>query len=159
MKIRDIMTQNVGCCGPHTNAAAIAEILWSRDCGSVPVVDERGFVLGIVTDRDLAIALGTRDRRPSDLQAHEVMTKDLATAHPEDDAQKALTLMQTYRIHRLPIVDESGRLVGMTSIYDIVQAATKPQSGIAMAGVLKAMARLNDRSAPRDVPILATATA
>jgi CBS domain-containing protein len=154
MKIREIMTSNTGFCGPHTDAAAIAEILWSRDCGAVPVVDERGIVLGIVTDRDLTIALGTRDRRPSSLRADEVMTTDIATCNPDSEVRDALELMTARKVRRLPVVNRAGHLEGMVSIYDIAREATRASSKIGMALVMQAMTRLNDRSAPKESPEL-----
>ena len=157
MKVREIMTRGVGVCGPHTNAAAIAEILWSRDCGAVPVVDERGILQGIVTDRDLSIALGTRNLRASTVRADDVMTRDVATCGPEDDVLHALELMHRFRVRRLPVADQDARVEGIVSISDIVRAAAHPGDGLSMAMVMKAMARINDRSAPRDEPLLAAA--
>ncbi len=157
MKIRDIMTTNCAVCGPHANAAAIAEILWSRDCGSVPIVDERGILLGIVTDRDLTIALGTRDRRASTLRADECMTRDVETCNPDEDLQDALEVMLARRVRRVPIVDRDGRLEGMVSLSDIVQASSRPGAAIPAASLVSAMARIEDRSAPRKHPNLAVA--
>jgi CBS domain-containing protein len=157
MKVRELMTTNVGFCGPRTNAAAIAEILWSRDCGSIPVVDEKNRILGIVTDRDLFIALGTRNRRASDVTAEEVMTKDVATCSPDDDVKQAVGTMQARKVRRIPVVDRDRILRGMLSIYDVVQAAAPPGSTeLPAAHVLNAMARLNER-ATNKVPALAAA--
>jgi CBS domain-containing protein len=160
MKVRELMTVNVGCCGPRTNAAAIAEILWSRDCGCVPIVDEKNKLLGVVTDRDLFIALGTRNRRPSELSADEVMSRDVATAAPDDLVSKAVEAMQNRKVRRVPVVDKDGTVRGMLSIYDVVRfAAARPGApDLTATTVLSALAALV-APAPMRAPMLATAGA
>lgn len=59
MKVRDIMTQGAVCCGPGT-----VELMWNRNCGMLPVVGADGKLQGVVTDRDICIAMGTRNRLP-----------------------------------------------------------------------------------------------
>ena len=65
MKIRDVMTKAVASCRPETHLAAAGALMWETDCGVLPVVDERRQVTGVLTDRDVCIALTTNDRRPS----------------------------------------------------------------------------------------------
>jgi len=120
MQVRDIMTQDVGSGSPATNAAEAAEIMWTKDCGSLPVVTDGGRLVGMVTDRDLFIALGTQDRRASALAVGEVMRQDPAACAPGDDVRKALKTMAKEKIHRLPVVDESGVLKGILSIDDVL---------------------------------------
>jgi CBS domain-containing protein len=57
------MTKDVSCGSPGTNVAAAAEIMWAKNCGSLPIVEDGGHVVGMITDRDLFIALGTQNRR------------------------------------------------------------------------------------------------
>jgi len=160
VKVRELMTTNLACCGPRTNAAAIAEILWSKDCGSVPVVDEKNRILGIVTDRDLFIALGTRNRRASELSAEEVMSANVATVSPDDDLKRAVAVMLTRQVRRLPVVDKERTVRGMLSIHDLARhAASQPGQGeLSHASVLGAIARISERPAPKQA-VLATASA
>lgn len=65
MEVRDVMTKTVASCHPETNLAAAGALMWETDCGVLPVVDERRKVSGVITDRDVCIALTTSDRRPS----------------------------------------------------------------------------------------------
>ena len=63
MEVRDIMVQDVRSCHPDNNLAQVAEIMWKGGCGALPVVDESGRLLSMITDRDICIALGTRNLR------------------------------------------------------------------------------------------------
>jgi len=61
MKVKDIMTQSAICCGPDTNVGAAVELMWVHNCGMLPVVGTDRRLFGIVTDRDICIAMGTRN--------------------------------------------------------------------------------------------------
>jgi CBS domain-containing protein len=142
MRVEEIMTKDVSYCAPGTNAAAAAELMWTKNCGSLPVVEDGGHVVGMVTDRDLFIALGTQNRRPADLAVGELMNRDLAICAPGDDLRQALKTMAEKQYHRLPVVDENGVLKGILSIDDIVLRAEA--DGLSK-DVLKAMKAICDR--------------
>src|SRR5215467_1479891 len=74
MKVRDLMTTNAAFCRPETNLAAVGALMWEHDCGLIPVVDDPGKVTGVITDRDICIALSTRDRQPSKIMTREITT-------------------------------------------------------------------------------------
>lgn len=86
----------------------VQEIMWERDCGIVPVVDEGGKVVGMISDRDIGIALATRGRPAGQLLAREVPTGRLFTCSPDDTVQVALSTMQDAKARRLAVVDASG---------------------------------------------------
>lgn len=142
MRVEEIMTKDVSYCAPGTNAAAAAELMWTKNCGSLPVVEDGGHVVGMVTDRDLFIALGTQNRRPADLAVGELMNRDLAICAPGDDLRQALKTMAEKQSHRLPVVDENGALKGILSIDDVVLRAEA--DGLSK-DVLKAMKAICDR--------------
>jgi CBS domain-containing protein len=123
MKVQDIMTKEVSYCDPGTNAAAAAELMWTRNCGALPVVEDGGRVTGIVTDRDLFIALGTNNRKASDLAVGALMEKEISTCAPEDDLRMALKIMTRHQVQRLPVVDTTGAIKGILSLDDIVLRA------------------------------------
>lgn len=123
MKVQDIMTKEVSYCDPGTNAAAAAELMWTRNCGALPVVEDGGHVAGIVTDRDLFIALGTNNRNASDLPVGALMERELSTCAPGDDLRAALKTMAQHQVQRLPVVDAAGMLKGIVSLDDIVLRA------------------------------------
>ena len=122
MKVKDIMTTDLKTCTPDTTVAEAAHLMWDRDCGILPVVDE-GELVGVVTDRDMYIALATQNARASRLKVGAVATKKLATCTPEDDVQTALATLKQARVRRLPVVGPDGSVVGILSVNDILLAA------------------------------------
>src|SRR5271168_4963183 len=120
MKVRNIMTQTVVCCGPETNVGAAVEMLWVHNYGMLPVVDGKQRLIGIVTDRDICIALGTRNRLPGDLTVGEVATTRVFTCRPDDEIHMALSTMAEHQVHRLPVVDAKGVPQGILSMDDIL---------------------------------------
>jgi CBS domain-containing protein len=120
MRVEDAMTKMPKACGPNTNLAAATELMWANDCGSLPVLDDAGKVTGIVTDRDMLIALGTRNQRPAELTVGKVMSSPVATCQSGDEVESALSTMRDRKIRRLPVVNDSGSLVGILTMNDIV---------------------------------------
>jgi CBS domain-containing protein len=120
MKVNDVMMRTAASCSPETNLGAAVEILWNRNCGILPVVDAAEKVTGVVTDRDICIALGTRNRLPGDITVAEVATGRLLTCVPEDSLGTALAIMASGKVRRLPVVTEEGKLQGILSMDDVV---------------------------------------
>ena len=120
MRVQEIMTQDVACVSRQTNAATAAEIMWMRNCGALPIVEDGGRLVGAVTDRDLFIALGTQNRMPAELQMEAVMRSGPFFCEQGDDVRQALKTMAREKIHRLPVVDESRTLKGILSIDDVL---------------------------------------
>jgi CBS domain-containing protein len=123
MQVQEIMTKDVCSCTPGMNAASAAEIMWSKNCGGLPVVEDGGRVVGMVTDRDLFLALGTSNRKPAEVAVGEIMTKDVALCNPSDDVRNALKTLAQRQLRRLPVVDEAGALKGILSLGDIALRA------------------------------------
>lgn len=122
MKVKDIMTTEVRSCTPTTTAAEAAHLMWDGDCGMLPVV-EHDHLVGVVTDRDLYIALATRNAWPARLTVADVATPSPATCTPEDDVRTALATMKSVLVRRLPVVGFGGALLGVLSMNDVVLAA------------------------------------
>ena len=128
MKIGSIMTAEVESCGLTAPLTQVAKQMWEAACGAIPIVDAKGRVEGIVTDRDISMALVNSGRRPQSILAREVMTSTVQTCRADDDVMAALVKMQTHRVRRLPVVLQDGRLLGMLSIDDIVTRALVPDA-------------------------------
>src|ERR1017187_5846208 len=105
MRVKELMTKDISACDPGTSAATAAEIMWTRDCGILPVLEDSGRVAGIVTDRDLFIALGTQNRNASELTVGEVMHREPFICALDDDVRNAMRVMAEQGIYRLPVVD------------------------------------------------------
>jgi CBS domain-containing protein len=147
MRVEDIMTKDVSFCTPRTNAAAAAEIMWTRNCGSIPVVEDGAGLVGMVTDRDLFIGLGTSNRPAADLPVGDVMNKDVSLCVPGDDVREALKTMAQRGLHRLPVVDQDGALVGILSLHDIVLRAEKDGIPNEVLKTMKAICRGHNQHA------------
>jgi len=126
MKVREIMTDEPKCCGPDTDLAAATELMWSNDCGVLPVVED-GKLVGIVTDRDICMALGTRNGRAAETAVKDVATRGVQTCGPDDDVNTAMAIMRRAKVRRLAVVDD-GKLAGMLALNDIILAA-EPRYG------------------------------
>lgn len=127
--VRDLMTRDVKCCSPDDNLACAAAMMWDNDCGVVPVVDTNDRVIGVVTDRDICMAVATQNRLAADITIKEVMTGRAATCLPEDDISAVLKTMRDNRVRRVPIVNHDGRLQGIVSLNDIILLADENKKG------------------------------
>jgi CBS domain-containing protein len=120
MRVRDLMRKSPKYCGTNTDLAAVAAMLWSGGCGALPVTDACNKVVGIITDRDICVALGTRNRRPSEITAGQAMSSNVVMCRSNDDIHAALKVMRTRKMRRLPVVGEGGKLEGILSLSDLI---------------------------------------
>ena len=140
MKVSDLMTQHPVTCSPETNLSEAAALMLQGDCGILPVVAD-GQLCGVVTDRDLFIALGTRNRQPSAVTVAEVVTGAVVTCSPDDDIHNVLATMKQHAIRRVPVLGFGGTVIGMVSLNDLVLAAgpRKAVQGVEVVDTLKAI--------------------
>jgi CBS domain-containing protein len=122
VKVKDIMTPEPRTCSPDTNLAAAAALMLDADCGILPVTDG-GRLVGIVTDRDMFIALATRNQLASQLRVGDVARQTVYTCGPDDDVQAALATMKQHCVRRLPVEGFGGTVMGVISMNDILLAA------------------------------------
>ena len=120
MKVCDVMTPSAVCSKPDTNVGAAVELLWSYNCGMLPVVGSDNRLMGVITDRDICIALGTRNRLPGDVTVGEIAITPVFTCNPEDEIHEALGTMAEKHVRRLPVVNDEGVLQGILSMDDII---------------------------------------
>lgn len=119
MKVKDVMTKEVKTCAPETDLAAVAQSMWMRDCGVLPVVDTKGQVVGMITDRDVCIATGCHRRDPATILVSEVMNGQVHSCSPETDIGEALQIMRRKQVRRLPVIDSGEKLCGVLSLNDL----------------------------------------
>ena len=137
MKAKDLMTSAPLTCFPGTNLAAAAALMLDGDCGILPVIDD-GKLVGVVTDRDLFIALGTRDRPASDVTVAEVAQAPVVSCGPDEEIGAVLDTMRGHRVRRVPVVGFGETVLGIVSINDIVLAA-KSGRPVANSALLEAL--------------------
>ncbi|HEX8942306.1 MAG TPA: CBS domain-containing protein [Gemmatimonadaceae bacterium] len=123
MKIQDIMTKDPSCVTPDATVREAAQVMKREDVGIVPVVngDADKRLVGIVTDRDIAIRC-VADGKDGSCRVRDVMSADdLATCSFGDDVEQVMDAMRTEKVRRIPIVDERGSLVGIVSQADVLR--------------------------------------
>jgi CBS domain-containing protein len=123
MKIRDLMTRDPACCTPSDSAHRAGTLMRRFDIGALPVVDDECHrrLLGILTDRDLCLFVVAPNRLPSEVTVEECMMRNPVCCGPDDDTVRALELMRSHHVRRLPVVNAQGVLVAMVSLTDLVR--------------------------------------
>jgi CBS domain-containing protein len=127
MKCREVMTENPVCCLPTDLVSQAARVMRREHVGPVPVVnDERTKeLIGIITDRDLAIKVVAESRDPNRTTVADVMTNTIVVCREDDEVASAFAAMEEYQIRRVPVIDLRGRIVGIISREDL--AIRRPQ--------------------------------
>jgi CBS domain-containing protein len=123
MLVEDLMTRNPASVRSDQTLALAARLMWDCDCGSLPVVDDNGKVLGMLTDRDICMATWSRGLAPGAISVREVMSENPISCQPRDAIARVESAMRTNQIRRLPVVDSEQRLLGILSLADIARAA------------------------------------
>jgi CBS domain-containing protein len=152
MKVVEIMMGTPYHCSPETNLGSATELMWIGNCGFLPVVTQDNKVIGVITDRDICVALGTRNRTAGNVTVGEVMSGKMFACTPEDEIETALETMRAGHVRRLPVITKARALVGVISIDDVIIHAEKPvmagASGLSTANVVKALQGINERQFP-----------
>lgn len=125
MKVQDIMSRNPTCVTPETPLAEAARLMKQDDVGVVPVVESENSkrLVGLITDRDIAIRAVAEGRDGRTTSVGHIMTSEVRSASPDDSVDDVMTLMGREQVRRVPIVDERGSLVGIVAQADIVLEA------------------------------------
>ena len=120
MKAKELMTTNPACCTPDATAQQVAQLMEENDCGCIPVVEdgESRFLVGVITDRDLALRGVARGRSP-ETPVKELMSTDVSAVKPEDPVDRVEELMADLQVRRVPVIDEDGCCVGIIAQADL----------------------------------------
>jgi len=123
------MTSKPVCCLPDDVVARAAKLMKVGNVGSIPVIeDEKSMKLvGIVTDRDLAMHIVAEGRDPKSTKVGAVMTGNVVTCLADDDLHKALDAMASHQLRRIPVVDGASKLVGIIAQADVATRAGQPE--------------------------------
>ena len=126
MKAQDIMSKNPATVTPTTRVRQAALLMKKEDVGVVPVVEEGTGgkkLVGMLTDRDIAIRLVADGKNADECEVRDVMSANPKTARADDDVSRVMDLMGREQVRRVPIVDERGSLVGVVSQADLARKA------------------------------------
>lgn len=135
MLVRRIMQTQVSTVTPSTSIYAVAALMKDRDIGMLPIIDN-GRVVGVITDRDLAIRLLSETGWSAEWPVAKVMTRCVRTCGPDLDVLEAARIMGDYRIRRLAVCDDDGRLMGIVSLGDIARDASEELAGQALGEIV-----------------------
>ncbi len=141
MNVSDVMTKSLRTCRTGESLVAAARVLWDNDCGAVPVVDDGGKPVGMVTDRDCCMAAYTRGLRLDEIPVGAAMAKVVYTVRADEPVQNALATMRNKQVRRLPVVDDKGRLCGIVSVADVLVRAGKSPAANGLLEVMTAIAQ------------------
>ncbi len=133
MNIRDLMTSDVKTVAPSDSVQQAAGFMLSADTGSIPVCED-GKVVGMVTDRDIAVR-GIAQGLGADCKVSDVMTSDVVCAKDTDDVLAIAQQMSDKQVRRMPVVDAMEQLVGMVSLGDLSRERQEQAASTALEGV------------------------
>ena len=128
MKVKDAMKTDVGACSTEDSLMKAADVMRLRDCGVVPIIDDEKNVVGMLTDRDVCLAIAARNRKASDVKTKNLLKGKAITCLADDDLESALRKMRKYQIKRLAVVDTDNKLVGILTISDFLLSVRKDKS-------------------------------
>jgi len=119
--IKDLMTLTPQFCSRNETLKEVAEKMARNNIGSLPVLDESQKVIGMITDRDIAMAVARNKNPANEVKVNEIMSAEVHSVKQEDDASAALKLMRTKKVGRLPVLDNEQHLKGMVTLNSIVR--------------------------------------
>jgi CBS domain-containing protein len=126
--VADAMTERPHTISRRATAVEAAKAMLDDDVGSLPVLDDDGFLAGIITDRDIALRVVAAGRDPNTTTMEEIATPEPHAAGPEESLDEAVERMAAWRIRRLPVV-ENGQIVGILSQADLVHEVKDRKAG------------------------------
>src|SRR5262245_20789849 len=134
MHVKEIMSMDPKCCSPTTSLIDVAKLMVEEDCGEIPVCDEGGKPVGVLTDRDIVCRLIAKGKEPTTLSARDAMSSPVVTVSADSSLEDCARLMEQYQVRRLPVVDENGLCCAMVAQADL---ATKGPRDTTMEVVSK----------------------
>jgi CBS domain-containing protein len=126
--IRDVMTSNPCTIDAEKSVAYAAKMMRDEDVGLAPIV-EGDKLIGMLTDRDIAIRVVAEGRDPGQVKVRDVASKQLVTIDPQQDLDEALRIMAKHQVRRLPVVEEDGQLVGVVAQADVAREGDDLKTG------------------------------
>lgn len=130
MNVDQIMTTDVKTCRPSDTLYQAAQLMWDHDCGAIPVVNEAGQPMAMITDRDICMACYIQGKAPGEIPVSSAMSTKIVTCRADEPISTAEALMRAERVRRLPIVGRGGELVGMLSLNDMAIHAHPKKSAL-----------------------------
>lgn len=157
MQVQELMTEPPVMCRATDTLDTAAQLMWERDCGAIPVIDDDGSLVGMITDRDVCMAAYTRGRSLGSIRVDDAMAKRVFTVNRHDSLEAVEQLMSDAQIRRVPVVDGARRPIGIVTLNDIARrAASTRTNGRMSADVTRTLAAI---SRPREPAAISEALA
>lgn len=137
-KIAEVMTDRPRAIAPQTSIREAARLMEEEDVGSLPVVEEGARLVGIVTDRDIAIRAVARGLEPEGTTVMDIASKDVYGLTPDDDLDEAVEMMARAQVRRLPVVVRDNELVGMVAQADVARTSKEKTTGEVVQAISQA---------------------
>jgi CBS domain-containing protein len=137
-KIAEVMTDRPRAIAPQTSIREAARLMEEEDVGSLPVVEEGARLVGIVTDRDIAIRAVARGLEPEGTTVMDIASKDVYGLKPDDDLDEAIEMMARAQVRRLPVVVRDNELVGMVAQADVARTSKEKTTGEVVQAISQA---------------------
>jgi len=141
MKCSELMKTDVACSNTKTSARQIAEMMRDRNVGFVPICDDKGAVIGTVTDRDLCVRVIAGKKDAESTKASDVMSTGVVTCKAEETLADVEQLMSKHKVSRIVVVDDHGAPVGVISLSDVATVETGGKSSAVLRSVSQREAR------------------
>jgi CBS domain-containing protein len=131
MRVKDIMTTDPACCTPQSKLEEAVKLMIDNDCGEIPVVDglETAMPVGVITDRDIVCRTIGKGLNPLEMTVGDCMSTPLISIMPDNTLDECYQLLEENQIRRVPVVDATGKCVGIVSLADIARNAPRADAG------------------------------
>jgi CBS domain-containing protein len=129
MHVSELMIHPVHTCPADAHLDVAARIMWDHDCGALPVVDNEGHAVGMLTDRDICMAAYTQGKRLNQIGVRSAMAASVLACHVNDSVEAVERVMQEGRVRRVPILDDDRRVVGIVALNDLARHAARARKG------------------------------
>lgn len=156
MNINEVMSTDVKTCHPESNLDEVARLMWDHDCGAVPVVDDDNKPLGMITDRDIAMAAMHNHRPLWEMSASRlIQDQHPLCSHQEDSLESCLAKMESNGVRRIIVTNRNGTVAGIISMGDILAFTSNRKSGknIGIAKVLDMLKNVSGHHVARTRPV------
>jgi CBS domain-containing protein len=137
MQVSHVMSSPPETCRATTQLGQAAKIMADYNCGCLPVVDDGGYLIGVITDRDISLTVASRHKNPWQLAVRDAMTRRVVSCAPDDPIERALATFTELGVRRLPVVDGIGHVKGVLSVDDLVLHAGR--NGLSEQAVMKVL--------------------
>lgn len=148
MRAEEIMTKPIITCQSNEMLEEAARKLWDHDCGVIVIVDDKGRLVGMLTDRDICMAAFTQGRMLTEIPIHVAMARTVYRATPQQSTNEIQELMASKQIRRIPVVDIENKPIGIITVNDLVRDVVRPSSKVD-GGIWKVVRTLSAVCQPR----------